>query len=142
MIYNGELAVRMAGRAAELVTERFTPDVYARFIAGLYGKLFPRGPGNSLELADGDGTPVEVLGVSAARGEGIDVLLAAIDRRWEWLAVKGRLALHRQGQARRWLAESLRERFGRKGLERAGELTLAPDESPFARLAKMARTLS
>ena len=96
----------------------------------------------ALELADGDGTPVEVLGVSAARGEGIDVLLAAIDRRWEWLAVKGRLALHRQGQARRWLAESLSERFGRKGLERAGELTLAPDESPFARLAKMARTLS
>ena len=95
----------------------------------------------ALELADGDGTPVEVLSLSAARGEGIEALLAAIDRRWEWLAAKGRLTAHRRGQARHWLTESLRQRFGRKGLERAGELTLAKDESPFAKLTEISRKL-
>ena len=96
----------------------------------------------ALELADGDGTPVEVLSLSAARNEGIDELCAAIDRRWEWLAAKGRLITHRRGQAKHWLADSLRQRFGRQGLERAGDLTLAKGESPFAKIAEFSRKLA
>jgi LAO/AO transport system kinase len=95
----------------------------------------------ALELADGDGTPVEVLALSAARGEGVDALQAEIDRRWQWLAREERLAVHRQRQARGWLVDGLRQRFGRRGLERAGEIELAPGESPFERLADLAKAL-
>ncbi len=95
----------------------------------------------ALELADGDGTPVEVLSLSAAEGKGVEELLAEIDRRWEWLATKGRLAGRRREQARQWVVEGLRQRFGRRGLERAGELNLAQNESPFARLAAVTRHL-
>jgi LAO/AO transport system kinase len=96
----------------------------------------------ALELADGDGTPVEVLNLSAARGEGVAELQAAIDRRWEWLAEKGRLAAHRRAQSGQWLAEGLRQRFGRRGLERAGELELDEGQSPFAKLAEISRKLT
>jgi LAO/AO transport system kinase len=95
----------------------------------------------ALELADGDGTPVEVLALSAARGEGIDELQAEIDRRWQWLAREERLAIHRRRQAQGWLVDGLRQRFGRRGLERAGEIVLAPGESPFARLADLGKAL-
>lgn len=95
----------------------------------------------ALELADGDGTPVEVLALSAARGEGLDELQLEIDRRWTWLSAEERLLRLRQDQAQRWLVEGLRQRFGRRGLERAGEIVLARDESPFARLAEIARQL-
>jgi LAO/AO transport system kinase len=93
----------------------------------------------ALELADGDGTPVEVLALSAARGEGVDALQAEIDRRWQWLAREERLAAQRRRQAQGWLVDGLRQRFGRRGLERAGEIVLAPDESPFARLADLGK---
>jgi LAO/AO transport system kinase len=95
----------------------------------------------ALELADGDGTPVEVLALSAARGEGVDELQAEIDRRWQWLAREERLVVQRQHQAQGWLVDSLRQRFGRRGLERAGEIALAPGESPFARLADLSKAL-
>lgn len=95
----------------------------------------------ALELADGDGTPVEVLALSAARGEGVDALQAEIDRRWQWLAREERLAVHRQRQAQGWLVDGLRQRFGRRGLERAGEIELAPGQSPFERLADLAKAL-
>ena len=95
----------------------------------------------ALELADGDGTPVEVLALSATRGAGLDELRAEIDRRWAWLAAEDRLVRLRQGQAQRWLIEGLRQRFGRRGLERAGDVSLAMAESPFARLALLSRQL-
>src|SRR5579871_2177366 len=95
----------------------------------------------ALELADGDGTPVEVLALSAARGEGLDELQAEIDRRWAWLLAEERLARLRQDQAQRWLVEGLRQRFGRRGLERAGSVSLAVAESPFTRLAQLSRQL-
>jgi LAO/AO transport system kinase len=95
----------------------------------------------ALELADGDGTPVEVLALSAARGEGVDELQAEIDRRWGWLGREDRLAAHRQRQAQGWLVDGLRQRFGRRGLERVGEIVLAPGESPFGRLADLGKAL-
>ena len=93
----------------------------------------------ALELADGDGTPVEVLSLSAARGEGVGQFLAAIDRRWEWLGAKGRLTGQRQRQARQWVIEGIRQRHGRNGLERLGDVSPEADQAPFARLAELSR---
>jgi LAO/AO transport system kinase len=96
----------------------------------------------ALGLSEAGDWPVQVLSLSAARGEGVDRLAAALDRRWKWLAEAGRLARHRQEQARHWLVDGLRQRFGREGLKRAGEVALADGESPFARLAEIARKLT
>jgi len=96
----------------------------------------------ALQLAGGDGTPVEVLSLSAAQGEGVGELLTAIDRRWHWLVAKGRLAAQRRCQARQWLVEGLRQRFGRRGLERVGDVTLGEGDSPFAKLAEISRSLN
>src|SRR5215468_11735925 len=46
----------------------------------------------ALGLAEPGDWPVEVLSLSASRGEGLERLLAALDRRWAWLAETGRLA--------------------------------------------------
>jgi LAO/AO transport system kinase len=95
----------------------------------------------ALELADGDGTPVEVLAVSAARAEGLEELQGEIDRRWVWLGREDRLTGQRRRQAEAWLLDSLRQRFGRRGVEKAGVVGLGSGESPFARLAEISRSL-
>lgn len=95
----------------------------------------------AMGLAEG-GEAVEVQSLSAARGEGIDELVAALDRRWQMLSSSDRLSRQRQAQARRWLADAVRQRFGREGLKRAGEVSLAGGESPFAKLAEIARRLT
>jgi LAO/AO transport system kinase len=96
----------------------------------------------ALGLAETDEAAGEVLSLSAARGEGVDALASAIDRRWAWLAANGRLTTQRHAQASQWLADSLRQRFGRRGLERAGGLSLGEGESPFAKLAQISRKLA
>jgi len=115
-----------------VVTKSDMGDIAARARADVEG---------ALELADGDGTPVEVLALSAARGEGVDELQGEIDRRWQWLAREERLPTQRRRQAQGWLVDGLRQRFGRRGLERAGEIALAQGESPFARLADLSKAL-
>ena len=95
----------------------------------------------ALGLAEAGDWPVEVLSLAALRGEGVEPLIAALDRRWAWLAEAGRLARQRQAQARQWVVEGIRQRFGREGLKRAGEIALQPGESPFARLSDIARRL-
>ncbi len=84
-----------------------------------------------------DGWRVPVLTVSSLGGEGVADLLAAIEAHWRYLGEDGgrRLAAARLCQAEDWLADAVRERFGRHGLRRAGPLRLAADESPFDRLA-------
>jgi len=115
-----------------VLTKSDMGDIAARARADVEG---------ALELADGDGTPVEVLALSAARGEGVDELQGEIDRRWQWLAREERLPTQRRRQAQGWLVDGLRQRFGRRGLERAGEIALAQGESPFARLADLSKAL-
>jgi len=95
----------------------------------------------ALELADGDGTPVEVLSLSAARGEGLDELISEIDRRWAWLGREQRLSVQRHRQAEAWISDNLRQRFGRRGLQRAGDVALTQGQSPFARLADLSKAL-
>jgi LAO/AO transport system kinase len=97
----------------------------------------------ALSLANGTtGWTVPVLPVSAVRHQGIDEVVGALDAHAAHLAEGGRLTAARQAQAAHWLVESLRERFGRDGLRRNGELVLGPGESPFRRLAEVARRLS
>jgi LAO/AO transport system kinase len=96
----------------------------------------------ALGLAEPGDWPVEVLSLSASRGEGLERLLAALDRRWAWLAETGRLASQRQAQSAHWLVDGLRQRFGREGLRRAGEVTLGEGESPFAKLAEISQRLA
>ncbi|HEV2546328.1 MAG TPA: methylmalonyl Co-A mutase-associated GTPase MeaB [Stellaceae bacterium] len=84
---------------------------------------------------------VPVLMVSALRQEGTADLLAAIDAHWRWLAEADRLSSLRRAQAARWLTESVRERFGRAGLMRAGEITIASGESPFGAMERLTKSL-
>ncbi|MBB3066907.1 methylmalonyl Co-A mutase-associated GTPase MeaB [Limibacillus halophilus] len=94
----------------------------------------------ALSLADDgveDAWPVEVLGVSAQSGDGVDSLLAVLVKHWEWLNESSRLTRRRESQARQWLVEALRERFGREGLRRLGLPDLPVGASPFGRLAEL-----
>jgi LAO/AO transport system kinase len=98
----------------------------------------------ALSLADDDeraGWTVPVLMVSSTRREGIAELIGGIDRHAAFLAEGGRLAAARQAQAEAWLVEAVRERFGREGVRRAGELSLRAGESPFSRLAEVSHRL-
>lgn len=83
-----------------------------------------------------------VLTLSAIEGEGVDELIAAIDAHIDHLKAEGRLASQRRGQAENWLAEAVRERFGREGLKHAGPLGLEEGESPFDRLAAVTGRLA
>jgi len=89
--------------------------------------------------------PVAALAVSASGGEGIDELVALLDRRAAWLGEGDRLRRLRQAQAETWVVEAVRARFGRAGLTRVRKLAvpLAPQrgESPFARIAEIAEVL-
>lgn len=76
---------------------------------------------------------VPVLPVSSQQRQGMGELIAAIDRHGSWLREGERRAMHRAGQARHWLEQMLRDRFGRAGVQRAGSLDLAPGGSLFAR---------
>jgi LAO/AO transport system kinase len=95
----------------------------------------------ALGLAETGAWPVEVLSLSALQGQGIEELIAALDRRWAWLQEAARLKLQRRAQARQWVIEGIRERFGREGLKRAGAISLGEGESPFARLAEASERL-
>jgi LAO/AO transport system kinase len=88
-----------------------------------------------------DDWDVPVLKISASRGQGIDELMGAISAHAAHLDDNGRRAKARHRQAEDWLEAFVRERFGREGLRRAGRLSLADGESPFARLAEIAETL-
>lgn len=90
---------------------------------------------------DGDGWQVPVLMVSSQRRQGVDELVGAIDDHRAFLAKDGRLERERQTQAQQWLVEAVRERWGREGVARAGDLALPAGTSPFQRLAELNRRL-
>jgi LAO/AO transport system kinase len=95
----------------------------------------------SLNQAATDAWAVRTLAVSAESGEGVADLVAALDTHNAWLDGEGRRTALRQHQAETWLREAVRDRYGRDGLKRAPDLTLAPTVSPFARLAELVATL-
>ncbi len=87
------------------------------------------------------GWPVPVLTLSALKREGVDALAQSIAGHRRWLGEGDRLAYVRQAQAAHWLVEGVREAFGREGLSRAAPLELAPGESPFRAVARLATML-
>jgi LAO/AO transport system kinase len=89
-----------------------------------------------------DGWTATVLSLSTTAREGLDTLVEALDRRWQFLAVDGRLVARRHAQAEDWLGAALTERFGRDGARRAGPVALAAGEAPFGRLAKIVAALA
>jgi LAO/AO transport system kinase len=91
-----------------------------------------------------DGWSVPVLPVSGTNAKGISELMLAIADHGRHLAESGRLGVRRQAQTERWLAEAVRDNFGRHGLqraERAGGVTLAPGEAPFGALHRVITAL-
>ena len=89
----------------------------------------------------GDGWDVPVLLASASTGAGLDKLRDALSARWSWLGEGKRLASQRVAQDGHWLEETLRDRFGREGLNRLGGAMSASTGSPFARQAELANKL-
>jgi len=96
----------------------------------------------ALSLAEPDGWQPRTLLVSSRDRTNVPELMAAIDAHAAYLAEDNRRALARHAQAELWLVEAIRERFGRQGLARAGDLSLRPGASPFARIAEISRRLS
>ncbi len=97
----------------------------------------------ALSLSGGEGDwEVPVLMVSSQQAQGVEVLADAIDRHAAHLAEGGRRAAARLQQARLWLEDAVRERFGREGVRRAGaDLSLGEGCSPFRRLAELSARL-
>jgi LAO/AO transport system kinase len=91
------------------------------------------------ELAPGD-WPVEPLGVSAQTGSGLAELVEAIDRHAAFIAPA--LLERRRGQAQHWLMQAIRERWGREGLKRAGDIGLGLADTPFRHLAGLSARLA
>jgi LAO/AO transport system kinase len=94
---------------------------------------------------DGGGWQLKALVVSARSGAGLDGLLAALDAHRAHLAADGRLAVARHHQSEGWVAQSLRDRFGRHGIARLArlgfDLALAPGMQPFQRLHELGAVL-
>jgi LAO/AO transport system kinase len=97
----------------------------------------------ALSLAeDVTGWSVPVVLVSSTAGDGMDKLMTALDSHAAHLAT-GAGAAQRAEQGRAWLAETVRDEFGKRGLARAGDaIALPPGTSPFGRAAGVLETLS
>ena len=100
----------------------------------------------ALSLATaGDEWPVKALALSSRSGAGIDALVEALEAHRAYLSADNRLLVARHRQSEGWVAESLRERFGREGIARLGrlgfDLALKPGAQPFLRLRELGAAL-
>lgn len=82
---------------------------------------------------------VPVLLVSAARGEGVAEVEAAIERHRDWLGKAERLHARRGAQEAAWVDESVRVRFGTAGVALARRMTKSG--GPFTAAFAIAREL-
>ncbi|VBB68681.1 putative periplasmic protein kinase ArgK and related GTPases of G3E family [invertebrate metagenome] len=94
------------------------------------------------ELNGFDPWKVPILLVAASVRQSIKHVIANIDSHAVFLRESGRLSVTRQTQAEQWLRELIQERFGREGVRRIGDLSLASDQSPFRRLQDALRIFS
>ncbi|HZX85803.1 MAG TPA: GTP-binding protein [Reyranella sp.] len=92
-----------------------------------------------------DDWPVKALALSSRSGVGIDALVEALEAHRAYLSADNRLLVARHRQSEGWVAESLRERFGREGIARLGrlgfDLALKPGMQPFLRLRELGAAL-
>jgi len=116
------------------VTKADLGDSARRAVADVEGAL-------TLARAD-DGWRVPVILISAAAGTGLDVLLSAVGDHAEWLSKGERLRDSRLSQARQWIGQAIRSRFGTEGLKQvAGDLASADPAEPFAEIARWGDTV-
>lgn len=94
---------------------------------------------------DGSDWPVKVLAASSRSGAGMEGLMAALEAHRNHLSGGGRLTVARHRQSEGWIAQSLRDRFGRDGIARLGrlglDLALGPGAQPFKRLRELGAAL-
>ena len=100
----------------------------------------------ALSLATaGDDWSVKTLAVSARSSVGIDMLVEALEGHRAHLSADNRLLIARHRQSEGWVAESLRERFGREGIARLArlgfDLALPAGAQPFLRLRELGAVL-
>lgn len=83
-----------------------------------------------------------VVLVSSTAGTGLDDLAAAVAAHAAWLDAAGRRAALRDAQARHWVEDAIRVRFGLRGLAAvAGDLA-RPQEGPFGAVRRLDAVLS
>lgn len=111
-----------------VVTKADTGAAAARALADVEGAL-AYGAGSSWHIP--------VIAASALSGAGLEELEEALARHQDYLAGEERGRSLRARQARDWLKDTVRERFGSDGLTRAGELSLGESEAPFRRLREV-----
>lgn len=97
----------------------------------------------ALSLAeDVTGWKVPVALVSSTKGDGMDKLLQALDAHAAHLAGDGNDKAQRAEQGAAWLAETVRDEFGKQGLREAAALIAAAEgASPFGRAAGIIEAL-
>jgi LAO/AO transport system kinase len=79
-----------------------------------------------------------VVLVSAASGAGLDDLAGAVAGHRAHLGEAGRLAARRAAQARHWVEDAIRVRFGARGLGAVDvAAALAASEGPFGAIARL-----
>lgn len=108
------------------VTKADTGPAARRAVADVEGAL-------GLSGARADGWRPVVLAVSAQSGAGLDTLSEAVEAHRRWLAEGGRTGRLRVAQARAWIEDAVRGRFGTAGLQAvAAELAGLDPARPFA----------
>ncbi|MFZ2870643.1 methylmalonyl Co-A mutase-associated GTPase MeaB [Zavarzinia sp.] len=97
----------------------------------------------ALSLAeDVTGWKVPVILLSSSTGNGVDGLMTALGDHFRHLTGTGAGKAQRAEQGAAWLAESVRDEFGKRGLAAAAGLIAASEGSPFGRAAGIIESLS
>ena len=97
----------------------------------------------ALSLAeDVTGWKVPVILLSSSTGNGVDGLMTALADHFRHLTETGAGTAQRAEQGAAWLAESVRDEFGKRGLAAAAGLIAASEGSPFGRAAGIIDSLS
>jgi LAO/AO transport system kinase len=83
---------------------------------------------------------IPVLLLSSMRQQGVDELVSAFDKHFDFLKENNFLKSARHTQARQWLEEAVREKFGRVGLQHVeSRLEMEIQDSPFERLFEISQ---
>lgn len=83
-----------------------------------------------------------VVLVSSTAGTGLDDLATAVASHGAWLAEAGRRAARRGAQARHWVEDAIRVRFGARGLAAVAADLERPGEGPFGAIRRLDGTLA